>query len=134
MGPVAIAGLRRRAGGPWRRRARWTKILVMASVNVHEAKTHLSRLLQRVEQGEEIVIARDGEPVARLVPIAGRAGKRTLGDLEGADFWIAPDFDAPMTDAWDGALDAALDPPSSGRRGRPRASTRSKGPRRRKPT
>src|SRR5437899_2357711 len=39
-----------------------------AQVNVHEAKTHLSRLLERVEQGEEIVVARDGRPIARLVP------------------------------------------------------------------
>ena len=40
----------------------------MATVNVHEAKTHLSRLLARVEEGEEVVIARNGKPVARLVP------------------------------------------------------------------
>ena len=44
----------------------------MAQVNVHEAKTHLSSLLQRVEAGEEIVIARAGEPVAKLVPMPKR--------------------------------------------------------------
>jgi prevent-host-death family protein len=47
-------------------------------VNVHEAKTHLSTLLERVEAGEEVIIARAGEPVARLIRFA-RPGKRTLG-------------------------------------------------------
>jgi prevent-host-death family protein len=45
------------------------------SINVYEAKTQLSKLLARVEQGEEIVIARAGRPVARLVPVAGRPGR-----------------------------------------------------------
>ena len=50
----------------------------MPTVNVHDAKTHLSSLLQRVEAGEEIVIARAGEPVARLVPVP-RQKPRTPG-------------------------------------------------------
>ncbi|MBM4320069.1 MAG: type II toxin-antitoxin system Phd/YefM family antitoxin [Deltaproteobacteria bacterium] len=54
----------------------------MAQVNIHEAKTHLSRLLERVEQGEEIVIARAGMPVARLVPLLG-ARPRTPGTRRG---------------------------------------------------
>jgi prevent-host-death family protein len=61
----------------------------MAAVNIHQAKTHLSRLLLRVEGGEEIVIARAGKPIARLVPVrrAGRfAGKGR----------IAGDFNAPL--------------------------------------
>lgn len=66
------------------------------TVNVHEAKTHLSKLLERVEAGEEVVIARAGRPVARLIPFA-RAGKRTLGRDAGRGF-IAPDFDAPLPD------------------------------------
>jgi prevent-host-death family protein len=66
------------------------------TMNVHEAKTHLSKLLERVEAGEEVVIARAGRPVARLVPFA-RRGKRTLGLDAGAGF-IAPDFDAPLPD------------------------------------
>jgi prevent-host-death family protein len=66
-------------------------------VNVHEAKTHLSRLLERVEGGEEIVIARAGQPVARLVPVTRRA-KRVLGEDKGRDFFIADDFDAPLPD------------------------------------
>lgn len=67
---------------------------VKKTVNVHEAKTHLSRLLERVEAGQEVVIARAGRPVARLVPFA-RPGKRALGEDAGLGT-IAPDFDAPL--------------------------------------
>jgi prevent-host-death family protein len=63
-------------------------------VNVHEAKTHLSRLLQRVAAGEEITIARAGHPVARLVAVAPDK-KRPLGFARG-DIWMADDFDAPL--------------------------------------
>ena len=63
-------------------------------VNVHEAKTHLSRLLQRVKGGEEIVIARAGVPVARIVPVELVGAKRKLGIDKGL-VWIADDFDAP---------------------------------------
>jgi prevent-host-death family protein len=61
-------------------------------VNVHEAKTQLSRLLERAEAGEEIVIARSGRPVAKLVPYRQRRRPRPLGLYEG-QLWIAPDFD-----------------------------------------
>ena len=54
----------------------------MATVNVSEAKTHLSRLLARVEMGEDVVIARRGKPVARLVPLQER-GERKFGALKG---------------------------------------------------
>lgn len=65
----------------------------MEVVNVHEAKTHLSRLLARVEAGEEILLARAGRPVARLVPIAADvASPRVPGGWEG-QVWLAPDFD-----------------------------------------
>jgi prevent-host-death family protein len=64
------------------------------TVNVHEAKTHLSRLLARVEAGEELIIARAGQPVARLIPFA-RPGKRALG-LDAGRGFIAADFDAPL--------------------------------------
>jgi prevent-host-death family protein len=67
-------------------------------VNIHEAKTNLSRLLVEVENGREVTIARAGRPVARLVP-AGPPRKRELG-LERGQIWIAPDFDAPMPDEW----------------------------------
>ena len=64
----------------------------MSVVNVHEAKTHLSRLLERVSAGEEIVIAKAGRPVARLVPYDESLEPRTLGGWEGR-VWIADDFD-----------------------------------------
>lgn len=65
----------------------------MEAVNVYEAKTQLSRLLERVEAGEEIVIARAGKPVARLVPVEERAA-REPGRWEG-QWWLAPDWDSP---------------------------------------
>jgi prevent-host-death family protein len=65
----------------------------MTVVNVHEAKTHLSRLLKRVTAGEEIVIARGGTPVARLVPL--EAKRRRPGRLRNR-ISIGPDFDEPL--------------------------------------
>ncbi|MFU8840692.1 MAG: type II toxin-antitoxin system Phd/YefM family antitoxin [Nitriliruptoraceae bacterium] len=67
----------------------------MRQVNVHEAKTHLSRLLADVEAGEEIVIARGGRPVARLVK--AEVPERRLGLLAGR-LEVADDFDAPLPD------------------------------------
>lgn len=67
------------------------------TVNVHEAKTHLSRLLARVERGDEIVIARSGRPIARLLPLHPKTTVRVLGGAGGA-VWIADDFDAPLPD------------------------------------
>ncbi len=64
-------------------------------VNVHEAKTHLSRLLERVRQGEEIVIAKSGRPVARLVPVAEKRERRRPGSAKGT-LWISDDFDSPL--------------------------------------
>lgn len=75
-------------------------------VNVHEAKTHLSALLERVEGGEEIVIARAGKPIAKLVPMAGQPLKRSPGGWEG-QVWMAPDFDelpVDILDAFNGEL------------------------------
>ena len=54
----------------------------METVNVHEAKTHLSRLLAQVEAGEEVIIARNGKPVARLVAVQKR-GKPQFGSMKG---------------------------------------------------
>lgn len=68
----------------------------MKKVNVHEAKTHLSRLLQRVEAGEEIVIARAGKPVARLVPLSP-APRRQFG-MDAGKFKVPDDFDDPLPD------------------------------------
>lgn len=67
------------------------------SVGVHEAKTNLSKLLERVSAGEEVAITRRGEEIARLVPIR-RTGARRLGIDRGR--WTVPeDFDAPLPDA-----------------------------------
>jgi prevent-host-death family protein len=64
----------------------------MDTVNIHDAKTHLSRLLARVEAGETVVIARAGTPVATLGPVDAPAAGRRLGFLAGA-FRIPHDFD-----------------------------------------
>lgn len=67
----------------------------MAAVNIHQAKTHLSKLIQRVQRGEEITIARAGRPVARLVPIQAAPARRTPGSAKGR-IKISRNFDAPM--------------------------------------
>lgn len=71
--------------------------MTVMTVNVHEAKTQLSQLLLRISMGEEVVIARAGKPVARLVPFAQHPVRRTAGSAQG-QVWIAPDFDAPLPD------------------------------------
>lgn len=65
----------------------------MVEVNVHEAKTQLSKLLVRVAQGEEVIIVRAGKPVARLVPVDRPRGRRVLGGDKGK-VYIGDDFDA----------------------------------------
>jgi prevent-host-death family protein len=67
-------------------------------VNVHEAKTHLSRLLARVAAGEEIVIAKGGRPIAALVPLGAAAQERRPGSARGK-IVIGEDFDAPLPEA-----------------------------------
>lgn len=74
------------------------------SVGVHEAKTHLSKLLERVSAGEEITITRRGEDVARLVP-APAAQARRIG-VDAGQFEVADDFDAPLPPEVLGAFDA----------------------------
>ncbi|HUO15859.1 MAG TPA: type II toxin-antitoxin system Phd/YefM family antitoxin [Verrucomicrobiae bacterium] len=64
-------------------------------VNVHEAKTHLSKLLERVLLGEEVVIAKAGKPVAKLVPISSKPKTRTLGSAKG-EFVVPDDFNDPL--------------------------------------
>lgn len=64
-------------------------------VNIHEAKTHLSRLLERVALGEEVVIAKAGKPVARLVPVDEHPKRRQLGIAKG-DFTVPDDFNDPL--------------------------------------
>lgn len=65
----------------------------MSTVNIHEAKTHFSKLLERVARGEEVVIARAGKPVAAIHPM--RRQPRRFGAMRGK-IVIHPDFDAPL--------------------------------------
>ena len=67
----------------------------MAQVNLYDAKTQLSRLVDRAAAGEEIVIAKGGRPLARLVPLAARTMPRRLG-LRAHEVVLGPDFDAPL--------------------------------------
>jgi len=66
-------------------------------VNIYEAKTQLSRLVERAEAGEEIIIARGGRPAARLVPFRPRAVQRKPGRMRGR-IRLGADFDAPLPD------------------------------------
>ncbi len=63
-------------------------------VNIHDAKTRLSQLLTKVEKGEEVIVARAGKPVARIVPFRNKPQRRP-GTAKGK-LWIADDFDAPL--------------------------------------
>lgn len=81
----------------------------METVNIHQAKTNLSRLLSRVEQGEEIVIANRGIPVAKLVPFRTALDRRSsLGQDRGV-FTVPDDFNAPLPEdilvAFEGAIE-----------------------------
>ncbi|MYK58864.1 MAG: type II toxin-antitoxin system Phd/YefM family antitoxin [Rhodospirillaceae bacterium] len=78
---------------------------MMATVTVHAAKTHLSKLIKRVEAGEEIVIARGDRPVVRLVPYAAKVDKsKGFGSMKGL-IDVGPEFFEPLPDeeleAWD---------------------------------
>ena len=67
----------------------------MKVVNLHAAKTHLSRLVDEAAKGEEIVIAKAGRPVVRLVPVAAKSRRRGFGSMKGK-IQISEDFDAPL--------------------------------------
>ncbi len=77
----------------------------MVHFNIHDAKTHFSKLLERVLAGEEVVIARAGRPVARLVPYTEATGARECGQWKGL-VRIGDDFDAPLPDDIGGAFGA----------------------------
>ena len=70
----------------------------MNTVNIYEAKTQLSALVERAAAGEEIIIAKNGRAVARLVPLAKRTTPRPLGRFKG-EFVMGKDFDAPLPEA-----------------------------------
>lgn len=67
----------------------------MRVVNIHEAKTHLSRLIERVRRGEEITLAKAGRPVAKIVPLVPRVDRRVPGSARGR-IVVSPDFDASL--------------------------------------
>jgi prevent-host-death family protein len=64
-------------------------------VNIHEAETHFSRLLERVAMGEEVIISKGGKPVAKLVPVDALPKKRLLGSAKGK-FTVPDDFNDPL--------------------------------------
>lgn len=66
-----------------------------ALFNIHETKTHLSKLLLRVVAGEEITIAKAGKPIAKIVPIEPKIVDRVPGSAKGK-IWMAPDFNTPL--------------------------------------
>ena len=68
----------------------------MAVYNIHEAKTHFSKLLQRVLNGEEIVIAKSGNPIARILPLADNDTSPRIPGIDKGKLFIKPDFDAPL--------------------------------------
>lgn len=70
-------------------------MLVADAVNIHEAKTHLSRLLERVRQGEEVVISKAGTPIAKLTPIREQPKRRVPG-MDRGKVVIHPNFDDPL--------------------------------------
>ena len=71
-------------------------------VNMHEAKSQLSKLVERARMGEDVVIAKDGTPVARLLPVASTAQERPVG-LYAGKVVLHEDFDAPLADEFTGA-------------------------------
>ncbi len=77
---------------------------MMKTFGIHEAKTNLSKLIEKACRGEEIIIARGKEPVVRLVPIQGRKGRRNLGILKGK-LVVGPEFFEPLSpeelDRWE---------------------------------
>lgn len=75
----------------------------MATVNIHEAKTHLSRLLERIANGEEIVIAKAGKPVALLIPYCDRRAPRVGCQWKGL-VRMRENFDEPLPPAMNGAF------------------------------
>ncbi len=82
----------------------------MHSVNIHEAKTQLSRLLARVEKGEEITICKAGKPIAKLTAVAPLPKRQPapFGFAKGSVLYMSDDFDAPMPDFEDAFYNAPL--------------------------
>ncbi len=74
----------------------------MQTINIHDAKTHFSKLLEQVQSGEEIVIARAGQPIAKLVAWEATPNKIAApGSLADLGFWIDDGFDAPVDELFE---------------------------------
>ena len=84
--------------------------LVMKTINIQAAKTHLSRLVEEVVAGEQIVLAKAGKPLVRLVPYAPARAVRVGGQLAG-QIWSAPDCWAPDEDVFAASIEAPLPAP-----------------------
>ena len=69
----------------------------MSTVNIHQAKTHLSRLVEEAVQGGEVIIARANKPLVKLVPVEEARPPRRLGTVAGK-VWMSEDFDEPLPD------------------------------------
>ena len=86
----------------------------MKMVNVHQAKTYLSRLLAEVLAGEEVIISKAGKPVAKLVPVTGGGLSQVMG-IDRGRVWMSEDFDAPLPDdilaGFEGTDPGHADPP-----------------------
>lgn len=78
----------------------------MRTVNIHDAKSQFSKLIEAVKQGEEIVIAKGGKPVAMLVPMSAQKLVRQPGAMK--EIKIAADFDAPLPDDLQAAFEGCL--------------------------
>jgi prevent-host-death family protein len=81
----------------------------MKQVNMHEAKTHLSRLVDEAAAGEEVVIAKAGRPLVKLVPYVAERTPRRPGGWEG-QVWISPDFDDPLSEFEDAFYNGPIFP------------------------
>jgi len=68
----------------------------MTTYNIHEAKTHFSELLERVSNGEEVIIAKAGKPVARILPFAANRAPPRKPGIDKGKITIMPDFDDPL--------------------------------------
>lgn len=84
----------------------------MPTVNIHEAKTHLSKLLARVARGEEVVIARAGRPVARLVPVTTARRMDQILGIDKGRIWIARTFSVPLPEDVLAAFEGAPEDPA----------------------
>ncbi len=83
----------------------------MITVNIHQAKTNLSKLLAMVEQGQVITIAKAGRPIATIQPIVPKKPRRVPGSMKG-QIWVADDFDdeiPEVTEAFEGKYDDSWD-------------------------